>query len=41
MTTKLTQATVSRLAEDHPAGTQIYDKEAKGLRLVIGKRGIS
>lgn len=41
MTTKLTQATVHRLAEDHPSGTQIYDSEAKGLRLVLGKRGIS
>ena len=41
MTIKLTQAAVSRLAEDHPAGTQLYDSEAKGMRLVIGKRGIS
>ncbi len=41
MTIKLTQAAVSRLSEDHPAGTQIYDSEAKGLRLVVGKRGIS
>ncbi|WP_120633340.1 tyrosine-type recombinase/integrase [Ruegeria sp. EL01] len=41
MTTKLTQATVSRLSEEHPTGTQIYDSEAKGLRLVVGKRGIS
>lgn len=41
MTIKLTQAAISRLSEDHPAGTQIYDSEAKGLRLVVGKRGIS
>lgn len=41
MTIKLTQATVSRLSEDHPAGAQIYDSEAKGLRLVVGKRGIA
>ncbi|MEM6563232.1 MAG: integrase arm-type DNA-binding domain-containing protein [Pseudomonadota bacterium] len=41
MTTKLTQAAVSRLSEDHPPGAQIYDSEAKGLRLVVGKRGIS
>jgi integrase len=40
MTTKLTQAAVLRLSEDHPAGAQIYDSEAKGLRLVVGKRGI-
>lgn len=41
MTTKLTQTTVSRLSEEHPAGTQIYDSEAKGLRLVVGKHGLS
>jgi integrase len=41
MTTRLTQAAVSRLAEEHPAGTQIYDSEAKGLRLVVGKRSVS
>ncbi|WP_299668167.1 tyrosine-type recombinase/integrase [uncultured Ruegeria sp.] len=41
MTTKLTQATVLKLAEDHPPGAQIYDSEAKGLRLVVGKRSIS
>ncbi|MEE4188737.1 MAG: tyrosine-type recombinase/integrase [Roseobacter sp.] len=41
MTTKLTQAAVSRLSEEHPPGTQIYDREAKSLRLVVGKRGIS
>lgn len=41
MTTKLTQAAVSRLSEDHPPGTQIYDSDAKGLRLVVGKRSAS
>ena len=41
MTTRLTQAAVSRLAEEQPAGTQLYDSEAKGLRLVVGKRSIS
>ncbi len=41
MTTRLTQAAVSRLADDHPAGTQLYDSEAKGLRLIVGKRSIS
>ncbi|WP_299893032.1 tyrosine-type recombinase/integrase [uncultured Ruegeria sp.] len=41
MTTKLTQAIVYGLAEDHPTSAQIYDSEAKGLRLVVGKRSIS
>ncbi|SHH71663.1 tyrosine-type recombinase/integrase [Cognatishimia maritima] len=41
MTTKLTQVVVGKLAEQHDAGTQIYDKDAKGLRLVVGKRSIS
>jgi len=41
MTIRLTQAAVSRLDEEHQPGTQIYDSEAKGLRLVVGKRGTS
>jgi len=41
MTTRLTQAAVTRLGEECPAGTQLYDSEAKGLRLVVGKKGTS
>ena len=41
MTTRLTQAAVARLPDEHPQGTQLYDSEAKGLRLVVGKRSIS
>lgn len=41
MSTKLTQATVARLVELHPPGTQIYDEEVSGLRVVIGGRSAS
>ncbi|MFZ5962014.1 tyrosine-type recombinase/integrase [Thalassococcus sp. BH17M4-6] len=41
MATKLTQATVNRAAEEHPPGTQLYDAEVSGLRVVVGKRGCS
>jgi hypothetical protein len=41
MATKLTQATVNRAAEDNPPGTQLYDAEVSGLRVVVGKRGCS
>ena len=41
MATKLTQATVNRAAEDHPPGTQLYDAEVSGLRVVVGTRGCS
>ena len=41
MATKLTQATVNRAAEDHPPGTQLYDAEVSGLRVVVGKRSCS
>ena len=41
MATKLTQALVNRAMEDHTAGTQVYDAEVSGLRLVVGKRSVS
>jgi integrase len=41
MASKLTQAKVNRAREDHAAGTQLYDEEVSGLRLVVGKRGCS
>lgn len=41
MTTRLTQAAVTRLGEECPPGRQLYDSEAKGLRLVVGKNGTS
>ncbi|WP_192924563.1 tyrosine-type recombinase/integrase [Sinorhizobium meliloti] len=41
MTTKLTQGAVNKLAEEHPAGTQIYDTETAGLRIVVGSKSAS
>lgn len=41
MSTKLTQAAVNRLAEDHPTGTQIYDADVSGLRIVVGSKSSS
>lgn len=41
MATKLTQGAVNRLAEDHPAGTQIYDADTSGLRIVVGSKSSS
>ncbi len=41
MTTRLTQALANRAINDHPPGTQIYDSEMSGLRLVVGRRSAS
>ena len=41
MATKLTQGKVNRAADEHPPGTQLYDAEVSGLRIVVGKRGCS
>lgn len=41
MSTKLTQAAVNRLAEDHPTGAQIYDADVSGLRIVVGSKSSS
>lgn len=41
MTTKLTQALVDRANDDHSQGTQVYDDEVSGLRLVVGKKSAS
>ena len=41
MTTRLTQSIVNSIQDEHPPGTQLYDQDAKGLRLVVGKRGTS
>lgn len=41
MATKLTQATINRAGEEHGAGTQLYDAEVSGLRVVVGRRGCS
>ena len=41
MATRLTQALANRAMEDHAAGTQVYDAEVSGLRLVVGKRSAS
>lgn len=41
MSTKLTQAAVNRLADDHPTGTQIYDADVSGLRIVVGSKSSS
>src|SRR5690242_3302684 len=41
MSTRLTQALVNRAAEDNPAGTQLYDEEVSGLRIVVGKASAS
>lgn len=41
MATRLTQAAVTRLDEECQPGKQLYDSEAKGLRLVVGKKGTS
>ncbi|MDE1158640.1 MAG: hypothetical protein PW791_10260 [Neorhizobium sp.] len=38
MTTKLTQGSVNKVAEENPAGTQIYDTEMAGLRIVVGSK---
>lgn len=39
--TQLTQATVNRIHDDHPPGSQVYDAEVSGQRIVVGKRGSS
>jgi len=41
MATKLTQALVNRATEEHSPGTQLYDEEVSGLRVVVGKKGCS
>lgn len=41
MSSKLTQATVAKLRGAHPSGTQIYDEEVPGLRVVIGATSAS
>lgn len=41
MPEKLTQALVRRAMEDHTPGTQLYDSEVAGLRLVVGKTSCS
>ena len=41
MGTKLTQATVNRIAEDHQAGSQVYDQDVAGLRIVVGSKSAS
>lgn len=41
MATRLTQALANKAMEDHAAGTQVYDAEVSGLRLVVGKRSAS
>lgn len=38
MTTKLSQSMVERLHQDHPQGSQLYDEQVAGLRLVVGKK---
>jgi hypothetical protein len=38
MTTKLSQTMVERLHQDHPQGSQLYDEQVAGLRLVVGKK---
>ena len=41
MATRLTQAIINRATEENEAGTQLYDAEVSGLRVVVGKRGCS
>ena len=41
MSTRLTQALVDRAYQEHDPGTQLYDEEVSGLRLVVGKRSCS
>lgn len=41
MTTRLTQATVDRLAEVHEKGAQVYDENVSGLRIVVGSKSAS
>ena len=41
MGTKLTQAVVNRIAEEHQAGSQVYDEDVAGLRIVVGSKSAS
>jgi hypothetical protein len=41
MPVRLTQGMVRRVQEDHPPGTQLYDEEVSGLRLVVGSKSSS
>ena len=38
MATKLTQIVVDKIRNDHATGTQVYDAEVSGLRIVVGKK---
>lgn len=41
MATRFTQASVNAAGQEHPPGTQLYDSEVPGLRVVVGKTGCS
>lgn len=41
MATKLTQGVVDKIRSDHATGTQVYDAEVSGLRIVVGKKSAS
>ncbi|MEM7470964.1 MAG: integrase family protein [Pseudomonadota bacterium] len=41
MTTRLTQSIVNGVRETHAPGVQLYDDQAKGLRIVVGKTSAS
>ena len=41
MATKLTQAKVDKTRHDHEPGSQIYDADVSGLRIVVGKKSAS
>jgi integrase len=41
VTTKITQALVERVMDECAPGTQLYDKEVSGLRIVVGKKSAS
>ncbi len=41
MANKLTQGVVGKIRHDHEAGTQVYDAEISGMRIVVGKKSAS
>ena len=41
MSTQLTQGVVNRISNDYPAGTQLYDQDVSGLRIVVGSKSSS
>lgn len=41
MAEKLTQSLIRKVMEDHAPGTQLYDSEVAGLRIVVGKTSCS